>query len=167
MKKYAKVINEETKLCEVGSGNPDEILEERIIPEKSHEEVIPAEYDEDGNLIKEEETIKVIDEEEHTETITVGDWYKSLGMEEMEVEQAYNGSWYVAGYAPVKPAPTKEEISALREQAYIKEVDILHAQKDRKTILGTWTEEDEANYIAEVKARSEDIANRYPYPTEE
>jgi hypothetical protein len=64
------------------------------------------------------------------------------------------------------PAPTREEISALREQAYIKEVDVLHAQKDRKTILGTWTEEDEANYIAEVKRRSEDIANRYPYSEE-
>lgn len=62
--------------------------------------------------------------------------------------------------------PTKEETAKLREQAYIKEVDVLHAQKDRKTILGTWTEEDEANYIAEVKARSEDIANRYPYPDE-
>ena len=167
MEKYAKIINEETKLCEVGLGNPDEILEERIIPEKSHEEVIPAEYDEEGNLIKEEETIKVIDEEEHTETITVGDWYKSLGMEEMEVEQAYNGSWYVAGFAPVKPAPTKEEISALREQAYIKEVDTLHAQRQRKTIIGTWTDEDEENYIAEVKRLSEDIANRYPYPDEE
>lgn len=68
---------------------------------------------------------------------------------------------------PEPHIPTREEISALREQAYIKEVDILHAQKDRKTILGTWTEEDEANYIAEVKLRSEDIANRYPYPTEE
>ena len=163
MKKYAKVINEETKLCEVGLGNPEKVFEERIIPEKSHEEVIPAEYDEDGNIIKDEEIIKVIDEEERTETITVGDWYKSLGMEEMEVEQAYNGSWYVAGFAPEKPAPTHEEISALREQAYINEVDILHAQRQRKTILGTWTKQDEANYIAEVKQLSEDIANRYPY----
>lgn len=167
MKKFSKIINEETKLCEVGLGNPEEIFEERIIPEKSHEEVIYAEYDELGNLIKEEETIKVIDEEERTETITVGDWYKSLGMEEMEVEQAYNGSWYVAGFAPVKPDPTREEISELREKAYIKEVDVLHARKTRKTVLGTWTEQDEANYIAEVKKLSDDIANRYPYPDEE
>ena len=166
MEKYAKIINEETKLCEVGLGNPEKIFEERIIPEKSHEEVIPAEYDAEGNLIKDEEIIKVIDEEERTETITVGDWYKSLGMEEMEVEKAYS-SWYIAGFAPEKPAQTKEEISALREQAYIKEVDILHAQRQRKTILKTWTEEDEENYIAEVKQLSEDIANRYPYPTEE
>lgn len=64
------------------------------------------------------------------------------------------------------PAPTREEIAKLREQAYIKEVDTLHAQKMRKTVISTWTEEDEANYIAEVKRLSEDIANRYPYPEE-
>lgn len=167
MLKYAKITNEETKECEVGLGNPEEIFEERDVPEKSHEEVIPAEYDEEGNLIKEGEIIKVIDEEEHTEIITVGDWYKSLGMEEMDVEEAYNGAWYLVGYAPQKPAPTHEEIAKLREQAYVLEIDPLHAQRQRKTILGTWTEEDEATYLAEVKARSEDIANRYPYPTEE
>lgn len=94
-------------------------------------------------------------------------WAKEQGFYEEEVEQAYNGSWYLLGYAPKKPLPTKEEIKLLREQAYIKEIDVLHAQKNRKTILGTWTEEDEANYILEVKNRSEDIANRYPYPTEE
>ena len=65
MIKYAKIINEETKACEVGLG-------------------------------------------------TNTDFYKSIGMTEMEVEQAYNGQWYVLGFAPVKPEPTKEEIQALR-----------------------------------------------------
>ena len=88
-------------------------------------------------------------------------------MVEMEVEQAYNGTWYLQGYAPIKPEPTKEEISALREQAYVKEVDTLHAEKLRKTVIGTWTEEDETEYVAQVKARSEDIASRYPYSEEE
>ena len=111
---YAKIINEETKLCEVGLG-------------------------------------------------TNSSFYQSIGMTEMDVEQAYDGSWYVAGFVPEKPAPTQEEISALREQAYIKEVDVLHAQRQRKNVLGTWTEEDEANYIAEVKRLSADVANRYPY----
>lgn len=60
MKKYAKVINEETKLCEVGVG-------------------------------------------------TNASFYASIGMTEMEVEQAYNGSWYLKGYAPSKPKPTIEE----------------------------------------------------------
>ena len=112
---------------------------------------------------------KIINEETKEVSIGTGTnsaFYQSIGMTEMEVEQAYDGSWYLAGYAPEKPAPTREEISALREQAYIKEVDVLHAQKMRKTILRTWTEEDEANYISEVKCRSEDIANRYPYSEE-
>lgn len=60
MKKYAKVINEETKACDVGLG-------------------------------------------------TNSAFYKSIGMTEMEVEQAYNGSWYLKGYAPAKPEPTIEE----------------------------------------------------------
>lgn len=51
---YAKIINEETKQCEVGTG-------------------------------------------------TNTDFYKSIGMTEMEVEQAYNGSWYVKGFAPERP----------------------------------------------------------------
>ena len=60
MKKYAKVVNEETKLCEVGLG-------------------INTSF------------------------------YASIGMTEMEVEQAYNGQWYLKGHAPAKPEPTLEE----------------------------------------------------------
>lgn len=58
--KYAKVINQETKECEVGIG-------------------------------------------------TNSKFYQSIGMTKMEVEQAYNGAWYVKGYAPVAPEPTLEE----------------------------------------------------------
>jgi hypothetical protein len=42
----------------------------------------------------------------------------------------------------------------------------LHARKARKTILGEWTEEDEAEYVAKVKELSAEIAERYPYPTD-
>ena len=54
MKKYAEIVNEETKEVSVGLGTDTE-------------------------------------------------FYKSIGMEEMEVEQAYDGIWYVAGYAPTQP----------------------------------------------------------------
>ena len=64
MKKYAKVIDEETKLCEVGLG-------------------------------------------------TNNNFYASIGMEEMEVEQDYAGNWYSAGYAPAKP----EEVLAEEKRA--------------------------------------------------
>ena len=63
MQKYAKVVNEVTKQCEIGLG-------------------------------------------------TNAKYYKSIGMEEMDVEQAYNGQWYVKGYAPQPGQKPKEEILA-------------------------------------------------------
>ena len=40
---------------------------------------------------------------------TNSEFYASIGMTEMEVEQAYNGSWYLKGYAPAKPEPTIQD----------------------------------------------------------
>ena len=120
MKKYAKVINEETKEVSVGTG-------------------------------------------------TNSAFYKSIGMTEMEVEQDYAGNWYLAGYAPAKPEPTKEEISTLREQAYIQEVDPITCHINRLK-----DEEQTPEVIAEIaqlveerKAKVEEIKQRYPYPVEE
>ena len=69
MKKYAKIINEETKQCEVGLG-------------------------------------------------TNAAFYKSIGMTELEVEQAWNGVFYISGYAPEKPESIKaaEEIAELKQK---------------------------------------------------
>ena len=120
MKKYAKVINEETKACEVGLG-------------------------------------------------TNSAFYQSIGMTEMEVEQAYDGNWYVEGFAPIKPEPTKEEIQALRSEAYKAEVDPITCHIQR---LGDEEQTPEviaeiANLVAERKAKVEEIKARYPYPVEE
>ena len=68
MKKYAKIINQDTKICIVGIGDPSV-------------------------------TFSINDEK----IITVGDYYESIGMEEMDVEKAYTGDWYVEGYAPQPP----------------------------------------------------------------
>ena len=67
MKKYAIIIDEETKVCQVGLGDNVE-------------------------------------------------FYQSLGFEEMEVEQAWNGDWYVLGYAPKKPleAYKQEKLNELK-----------------------------------------------------
>lgn len=63
-KKYAQIINAETKVCNVGLG-------------------------------------------ENTA------FYKSIGMELMDVEQAWNGNWYLAGCCPEKPKENilKEELA--------------------------------------------------------
>lgn len=124
MKKYAMIINEETKEVEVGVGCPDE-------------------------------------------------YYVEIGMTEMEVEQAYNGRWYVAGYAPlppVPPVPTIEEqneaIRQTRASLYASLVDPLHAEKQRKVVLGTWTEEMEAEYVAKVQDLTAQIQTENPYVQE-
>lgn len=65
---YAKIINEETKQCDVGIG-------------------------------------------------TNAKYYKSIGMTEMDVEQAYNGQWYVRGYAPAEPETEKQaRVRGIRNQ---------------------------------------------------
>ena len=120
MKKYAKVINEETKEVSIGTG---------------------------------------------TNTV----FYKSIGMSEMEVEQAYDGSWYVAGYAPTKPEPTKEEQQKARETAYKAEVDPITCHIQR---LGDEEQTPEviaeiASLVEERKAKVAEIKARYPYPVEE
>lgn len=73
MKKYAKIINEETKACEVGLG-------------------------------------------------TNSAFYKSIGMTEMDVEQSFDGSWYLLGYAPQKSLDElkqakRDEINKARDNA--------------------------------------------------
>lgn len=102
MLKYAKVINEETKLCEVGLG-------------------------------------------------TNSAFYKSIGMTEMDVEQAYNGQWYVKGYAPVQPEPTEYE----KAQERIAELKQMLADADywtSKRIDGEYTDEEWAEKVAIRKA---------------
>lgn len=116
---YAIIIDENTKLCEVGLGTNEE-------------------------------------------------YYKSLGMTEMEVEQAYNGNWYVAGYAPQKPAPTEEEQRQKRAEAYRLEKDPITCQ-----ITSLRDKEQTPEIIKEIneliQKRAEvvtAIQERYPYPVD-
>lgn len=97
MKKYAKIVNEETKLCEVGLG-------------------------------------------------TNSAFYQSVGMTEMEVEQAYDGSYYLQGYAPQAPEPTYAEKRAMEYPSIQDQLDMIYWDK----INGTenWT-----TAIAEIKAK--------------
>lgn len=60
MQKYARLIDKENKICEVGLGTDKQA-------------------------------------------------YASAGMTLQDVEQAWDGSWYLAGYAPKQPEPPAEE----------------------------------------------------------
>ena len=63
--------------------------------------------------------------------------------------------------------PTIEEQNEAIKQAravqYAERIDPLHAQKQRKQVLGEWTEEDEEKYVKEVKILSRLIESEYPY----
>ena len=80
MIKYVKVVDDLTKLCEVGIG-------------------------------------------------TNSDFYASIGMQEMEVEQGYDGNWYLLGYAPQMSLETAKEIK-LDELSSIKDTKLLTLNYD-------------------------------------
>lgn len=113
---YAKIVNEETKACQVGTG---------------------------------------------TNTA----FYKSVGMAEMEVEQAYNGNWYVKGFAPQKTAAEhNEDIRRIREAAYNAEADKIKLDYDEAAARG-------ADNAEELKkawlAKKDEIRAANPYVTAE
>lgn len=112
---------------------------------------------------------KITNEDTKECSVGVGtnyEFYQSIGMTEMEVEQAYNGNWYVSGYAPEEPAPTEEEQRQKREQAYTLEVDPITCHISRLSDEEQTPEIEQQ--IAELKqersAKVEEIKKRYPYP---
>ena len=112
---------------------------------------------------------KIKDQE--TKEVRVGDgtntaFYESIGMTEMDVEQAYDGRWYVEGFVPSKPAPTYEEIDQLRIQYRKEHIDDKTIARMRKTANGTWTEEDEQAYLLLDSEVTAYIEENYPYPEE-
>ncbi len=104
MEKYAIVVNEETKQCDVGRGTDEE-------------------------------------------------YYKSEGMTLQEVEQAYDGGWYLKGYAPEKPQSliNKERIKELKKN--LSKTDYITA----KIAEGAATKEEYADVIAQRQAWRDEI----------
>ena len=83
-------------------------------------------------------------------------FYQKIGMTEMEVEQAYNGMWFIKGYAPEEPEAEKK---AKRKAELIAELDAL----DLKTIralraiqAGQGTQAD-TDKLAELEAQAAQI----------
>lgn len=65
---------------------------------------------------------KIVNDE--TKAVVVGggsdtQYYQSIGFSEMEVEMAWNGSYYLAGYAPLKPLE-QDKKEKLRELQIVK-----------------------------------------------
>lgn len=97
---------------------------------------------------------------EETKEVYVGlgtnaDFYKSIDMMEMDVEQAYDGSWYLSGHCPAEPEKTYAEKRLAEYPAMSDQLDMIYWDKVNGTNL--WQEK-----IAEIKAKypkDEDVAN--------
>lgn len=88
---------------------------------------------------------------EQTKSVAVGEkgsveFFTSIGMIEMEVEQAYDGSWYVAGHCPAEPEKTYAEKRLSEYPAISDQLDMIYWDKVNGTNL--WQEK-----IAEIKAK--------------
>lgn len=111
MLKYAKIINKETKQCDVGLGT---------------------------NVA----------------------FYQSLGMTMQDVAEAYNGMWYLVGYAPEAPEPS---YTKKREAEYPPMADYLDAQVKLNSGNAELIAEGQAQldaYIAACLA----VKEKYPKP---
>jgi hypothetical protein len=86
MIKYGIVVDPASGLCNVGAGDPDAVFSRELNPETG------------------EFSIKY-----------VRDFYVECGMSLIDVEEAYNGSWYLAGMAPA--APTVRQVRTFAKDA--------------------------------------------------
>lgn len=85
-------------------------------------------------------------------------------VEDDEIELAYDGCYYMKGFAPIQPVEEfNEQQSELRSRAYIERTDPLTLRKMRKTALNEWNESEELNYIEQIKRISEEIEKDFPY----
>ena len=112
---------------------------------------------------------KIINNETKECSVALGnnvDFYKSIGMVQMDVEQAYNMSWYVQGYAPEKPKPTYEEVKAIRASLYQQQVDPITSHIQRLRDEENPDEEKIAELIAERNELVKKIQEENPYPEE-
>lgn len=92
---------------------------------------------------------QIIDEELGSVIVGNGtnyDYYKSIGMEEMDVEQAYDGRWYLSGMAPAEPEKTYIELRQAEYPAIADQLDMIYWDN----VNGTTVWQDT---IAEIKAK--------------
>lgn len=102
---------------------------------------------------------KVIDNKTGKVDVGLGSndqYYKNKGFLPMDVEQAYDGQWYLNGYAPIKPEETDEQKLLRLENEYGM------PRLTREGILGNTTAYSEFNAARakELEALAEKIRNK-------
>lgn len=104
---------------------------------------------------------QIITKEEH---IAFANWNNANGGK-FYTEPNGDGTYTVREVVVVEPTieEKNEAIKQTRASQYATLIDPLHAEKQRKAVLGTWTEEMEAEYVAKVKELTEQIQTENPY----
>lgn len=116
-------------------------------------EVIVPEYEEHKSFVSESR--------EKLEEMQESGIIQFERIEEYEYAKMYAGNIYTDRAECV--AAQNEDIKQKRAALYAEQVDTLHAQKTKDTIMGEWTEEKEQAYIAEVKRLTMQIREENPY----
>ena len=99
---------------------------------------------------------KIINEEKKAVIVGMGtneSFYRSEGMTEMDVEQGYDGAWYVEGFAPVPPDPTEAD----RKRERLFQIEEEFRQLDYIGIKIATGRATAAEYAKEI-ARMEELA---------
>ena len=110
----------------------------------------------DGKIIKSTPFLKVAESWGEYETT------------EENIVYGYDGALYLESECPEPPAPSKEEQSEKRAEAYRVEVDPItsHIQRLRDAKQTEEIVAEIAELIAERDAKVAEIKERYPYPTD-
>ena len=111
---------------------------------------------------------RVVDKKTKECDVGVGtntEFYESIGMKELDVEQAYNGRWYLVGHLPQPSVEEQnEQIRQQRQARYEKESDPLRLDYDEALARG---EETADEFKAKWLASKDKIRAELPYVDEE
>ena len=104
---------------------------------------------------------QVITEKEYIDFVN---WTNANGCK-FYIDMNEDGTYTVREIVVVEPTieEQNEIIRQTRAGLYSSLIDPLHAEKQRKVVLGTWTEEMESEYVAKVKQLTEQIQTENPY----
>jgi len=108
----------------------------------------------DGKIIKSTPFLKVAESWGEYETT------------EENIVYGYDGSLYLESECPEPPAPTKDYIKQMRIDYRHTHIDDQTLERNRKMANGTWTQEDEAEYLALDEEVTAYIEENLPYPTD-
>lgn len=102
---------------------------------------------------------KIINED--TKEVSVGfgtntAFYQKIGMADMNVERAYNGKWYVAGYAPKESEEEKKATHKKELMAQLDDLDLKAIRALRALSAGVGTVEDKAK-LEELESQAAEI----------